>query len=52
MTKIKDKEYKAIEAFIEHTKKILVTKQQIPMKLKHKTGGLVMEITIDRLDGK
>jgi len=27
MTKIKDKEYKAIEAFIEHTKKILVTKK-------------------------
>jgi hypothetical protein len=52
MVGLKEKEFKAIEVFIDHLKRVLGTKQQIPMKLKHKSSGLIIEFKIDRVDGE
>ena len=46
--KITEKEFKELEKFIDHTKRILGTKQKVPMELRHKTSTLTIEFKVTR----
>ena len=48
MSKITSKEFKELEEFVDHVRRILGTQQKVPMKLKHKTSTLEIEFKVKR----
>ena len=52
MTGVSDKEYNAMEKFIEHFKRSVVVRDTLPLKLRYKSGNLIINISVDRIEVK